>query len=80
MRLICLSRSRVRSRVRSLALLAQVEAAVGFGEDVYVSGDTPSLGNFDPKHAVQLFATTRSYPIWESPVVSVPKGRVVAAA
>jgi len=57
-----------------------VEAAVGFGEDVYVSGDTPSLGNFDPKHAVQLFATTRSYPIWESPVVSVPKGRVVAAA
>ena len=50
---------------------------MGFGEDVYVSGDTPSLGNFDPKHAVQLFATTKSYPIWESPVVSLPKGRVV---
>lgn len=42
-----------------------------------MSGDTPSLGNFDPKHAVQLFATTKSYPIWESPVVSLPKGRVV---
>jgi hypothetical protein len=58
-------------------LVLQVEAKVGFGEDVYVCGDTPSLGNFDPKHAVQLFATTRSYPIWESPVVSLPKGAVV---
>ena len=40
-------------------------------------GDAPSLGSSDPSHGVQLFATTRSYPMWESPVVTLPKGQPV---
>jgi hypothetical protein len=50
---------------------------VQFGEEVYVCGDTPSLGNFNPDHGVQLFASTRSYPVWESEAVMLPKGKLV---
>lgn len=54
-----------------------MEAKVDFGEEVYVCGDAAGLGNFERDHAVQLFCTTKTYPIWESPVVTLPKGKMV---
>jgi hypothetical protein len=54
-----------------------VEAKVGFGEEIYVCGDTITLGDFEPSQGIQLFATTRSYPIWESKVVMLARGIMV---
>ena len=55
----------------------RVGESFGFGEDVYVCGNTPTLGNFDPERGVQLFATTRNYPFFESAVVPLPRGKPI---
>jgi hypothetical protein len=55
----------------------RVDDKFGFGEDVYVCGDTPSLGMFDPNRGVQLHATNRSYPFFESVVVPLKRGAAI---
>lgn len=54
----------------------QVGEDFGHGEDVYVCGNTPSLGLFDPHRGVQLFASTASYPFFQSAVVPLKRGEV----
>lgn len=54
----------------------QVGEDFGHGEDVYVCGNTPSLGMFDPHRGVQLFASTASYPFFQSNVVPLKRGEV----
>lgn len=43
---------------------AQVEAPLGFGEEVRLSGNVPALGNSDPNRAIPLYTTQYDYPKW----------------
>ena len=42
----------------------KVEAALGFGEDIRLSGNVPALGNNDPARCIRLFSTKNDFPIW----------------
>jgi alpha-amylase len=52
-----------------------VNATTTWGQNVFVVGDTPELGNWNPAAAVALSPAT--YPIWRA-TTSLPAGRTVA--
>ncbi|MFC8191444.1 carbohydrate-binding module family 20 domain-containing protein [Cellulomonas sp. NPDC057328] len=52
-----------------------VHATTTWGQDVYVVGDHPSLGGWDPARAVALSSAT--YPVWRG-AVALPAGTTVA--
>jgi len=49
----------------------KVEAETSFGEQLCIVGGDPSLGNWDPKHALPLTTTSQDYPCWSSQPVSL---------
>ena len=44
----------------------QVEAPIGHGQSIYVTGNGPALGDNDPLAAVALYTTPAEYPRWSS--------------
>ena len=42
----------------------KVEASVGFGEEIRLSGNVPALGNNDPSRSIRMYSTKNDYPIW----------------
>jgi hypothetical protein len=46
----------------------QIEASIGHGQTLYVTGDAPALGENDPNNGVPLFTSPTDYPRWTSDV------------
>jgi alpha-amylase len=57
------------------AISVAVNATTTWGQNVFVVGDTPELGSWNPANAVALSSAT--YPIWRG-TVTLPSGRAVA--
>jgi alpha-amylase len=58
----------------SAATTFAVNATTVWGQNVFVVGNTPALGNWDPANAVALSSAT--YPTWQA-TVSLPAGTAV---
>jgi alpha-amylase len=52
----------------------EVNATTFFGQNVFVVGNVPALGNWDPAAAVAL--SSAAYPVWRA-TVSLPGGTAV---
>jgi alpha-amylase len=52
----------------------EVTATTVWGQNVFVVGDTPALGNWDPAHAVAL--SPAAYPVWRATVGLPPSTSV----
>jgi len=44
----------------------QVEAPIGHGQSIYVTGNGPALGDNDALSGVALYTTPADYPRWSS--------------
>ncbi|THF78797.1 alpha-amylase family glycosyl hydrolase [Cohnella fermenti] len=53
-------------------VIFKVNATTTYGQNIYVVGNIPELGNWDPTKATEAFLNP-DYPVWFLPV-SVPKG------
>lgn len=58
----------------TIATTVEVNATTFFGQNVFVVGNTPALGNWSPAAAVPLSAAT--YPVWRA-TVNLPPGTTV---
>ncbi len=58
----------------AVATTVEVNATTFFGQNVFVVGNTPALGNWSPAAAVPLSSAT--YPVWRA-TVTLPPGTTV---
>ena len=47
-------------------LIPQVDAPLGHGQSIFVTGNGPALGDDDPLNGVPLYTTPAEYPRWSS--------------
>jgi len=52
----------IRKSAEQVSVLFYVTAVTTPGEDIYVAGSVPQLGNWDPSNAIRLDPT--NYPVW----------------
>src|SRR5690242_12413847 len=42
-----------------------------YGEDLYVTGSIPSLGNWNPRDALKLYTSEQTFPMWKTKIHEV---------
>jgi hypothetical protein len=68
-------RPRAASNANSRVTFTASSATTVPGQDVYVVGNIPELGEWDPRRAVKMAPT--AYPTWSVPVSYLPRGLAI---
>jgi glycosidase len=68
-------RPRAASSANSRVTFTASSATTVPGQDVYVVGNIPELGEWDPRRAVKMAPT--AYPTWSVPVSYLPRGQAI---